>query len=308
MVPNGFCAGGHVAYEVSQFRFKAIISYVCNVLVLALAMEVKIIDSGPDSFRVYLKNLWDYRLFILTLAQRDLKIKYAQTYLGAIWAILQPLTGLFIFTYFFSKVIKLDIPGVDYALFAFSGMTSWYFFSFILSQAGSSLQQGQDLMKKNYFPKLALPLSKVLVGLVDFSLAFVVLLGLMLVKGVVPEWKILFLPLFIFLNIVVGLSVSLWLAALSVQYRDLQHIIPYLANFGIWLTPVFYPTTILPSTASYILKYNPMAGIIEGFRFALLPGYGFDMGYLIGIGISVVLFVGALLFFRHIEDKVSYSI
>lgn len=267
-----------------------------------------VINEDSDTLSAFLKKIWQHRSLIVTLAKRDLKIKYAQTYLGAAWTILQPVTGLLIFTFFFNNVIKIDVPGGDYALFAFSGMTSWYFFSYIIYQSGNSLIQGQELMKKVYFPKLILPLSKVLVGFVDFGLSFIVLLILMMIKGILPGWQIIFLPLFIVLNVIVGLSISLWMTTLSIQYRDLQHILPYLVNFGIWLTPVFYPSTILPANTAYLLKYNPMAGIIEGFRYCLLPGYTFDMGYFIGIGISLVVFVLAILFFKRVEDRIIHLI
>ncbi|CAN5303236.1 ABC transporter permease [soil metagenome] len=259
-------------------------------------------SATPDTFASYLKKIWTYRSLIFTLAKRDLKIKYAQTALGLLWAILQPLTGLLIFTFFFNEVVKIEVPGGNYAIFAFTGMTSWYFFSYIVYQSSTSLIQARDLISKIFFPKLILHLSKVLVGAVDFGLSILLLVVLMLVFGIAPSANIILLPFFILLNVMVGLAVSLWLSALTIKYRDLHHIIPYLVNFGIWLTPVFFPGTLIPVKFSFILYLNPMAGVVEGYRWCILGLDTFSPYYFIGLGIALLLLLSGFVYFRKVED------
>lgn len=264
-----------------------------------------VISSEKDSLKVYLQKIYFHKSLILTLAKRDLKVKYAQTSLGLLWTAIQPLTGLLIFTFFFNKVMKIEsIPESGYAVFAFTGMTSWYFFSYLVYQSSTSLIQNQELMKKIYFPKLILPISKVLVGLVDFGISMILLLIIMMINGIVPSWHIIFLPIFILLNITVGLSVSIWLSALTVKKRDLQHIVPYLMNFGIWLTPVFFPATLIPEKYRALLYLNPMAGIVEGFRWCIWEYGQYDIYYSIGIALSILLLVSGVWYFRKVEDEI----
>ena len=264
-----------------------------------------IISAEKDSLKVYLQKICLHKSLILTLAKRDLKVKYAQTNLGLLWTAIQPLTGLLIFTFFFNKVMKIDgIPESGYAVFAFTGMTSWYFFSYIVYQSSTSLIQNQELMKKIYFPKLILPISKVLVGLVDFGISMILLVIIMIIYGITPSWHIVFLPIFIVLNIIVGLSVSIWLSALTVKKRDLQHIVPYLMNFGIWLTPVFFPATLIPEKYRVMLYLNPMAGIVEGFRWCIWEYGEYDIYYSIGILLSILLLLSGIWYFRKVEDDI----
>ena len=264
-----------------------------------------LISSEKDSLKVYLQKIWLHKSLILTLAKRDLKVKYAQTSLGLLWTAIQPLTGLLIFTLFFNKVMQIDdIPESGYAVFAFTGMTSWYFFSYLVYQSSTSLLQNQELMKKIYFPKLILPISKVLVGLVDFGISMILLVLIMMFNGILPSWHLVFLPFFILLNILVGLSVSIWLSALTVKKRDLQHIVPYLMNFGIWLTPVFFPATLIPEKYRSLLYLNPMAGIVEGFRWCIWEYGEFDIYYIIGIFLSILLSISGIWYFRKVEDQI----
>ena len=263
-----------------------------------------IISSEKDSLYVYFNKVWQHKSLILTLAKRDLKIKYAQTSLGLLWTAIQPLTGLLIFTLFFNQVMHIDgIPESGYAVFAFTGMTSWYFFNYLVYQGSTSLLQGQELIKKIYFPKLILPLSKVLVGLVDFGISMILLVIIMMFNGITPSWHIIFLPFFIVLNIIVGLSVSIWLSALTVRKRDLQHIVPYLINFGIWMTPVFFPATLIPEKFRFLLYFNPMAGIVEGFRWCIWEYGEYDIKYFVGIFISIILLFFGLVYFKKNEDE-----
>ncbi len=256
----------------------------------------------PDSLWAYLVKVWRHRSMIMLIAKRDLKIKYAQTALGLAWTILQPLTGLAIFYFFFHLLIAMpNVPDCGYAVFAFSGITAWYFFSYIVYHGSTSLISGQDLSQKIYFPRIILPLSKVLVGAVDLTISLCLLMVLMVVMEVQPGWQILLLPGFIVINAIVGLSVAVWLSALTVRHRDLQHIVPYIANFGIWLTPVFFPATIVPNTFKWFLYLNPMAGVVEGYRWSLWGYSEFEPAYAFGLSIAFLLLVAGTLFFKKQE-------
>lgn len=262
-------------------------------------------SSEPEPLLSYFKKVWQYRSFIFVLAKRDLKIKYAQTSLGLIWTILQPITGLAIFYLFFHLLVALpQVPDIGYAIFAFSGMTAWGFFSYIMYQSSTALINGQDIAQRIYFPKIILPISKVLVVAVDLSIAMVMLMGLMIVKGVYPNWQISLLPVFVMLNALVGLSVAIWLSALTVRYRDLQHIVPYIVNFGVWLTPVFFPATLIPKKFSWFLYLNPMAGIVEGYRWCLWQYEEFRPEYLIGIALALIILLFGMIYFKRTEDEI----
>ena len=267
--------------------------------------KMKVIKNEVLNGRVYLQRCWDYRYLLWGLAKRDLKAKYAQTVLGIAWSLLKPLTGLVIFTLFFDKLIKIDTQEIPYPVFAFTGMTAWYFFTYIISAGGTSLMESQDLLKKVYFPKLIMPISKVLVGFLDFVLSFLLLILLMVFTGHGLRWQIVFLPLFIVLNMITGLSIGIWLSALTIRYRDFYHIIPYLVNFSIWLTPVFYPGTLLPEQYSWALYINPMAGVIAGFRWALLGDIFPDVYYLVSFFIVVALLVSGFFYFKFIEKEIA---
>jgi lipopolysaccharide transport system permease protein len=255
----------------------------------------------------YLKRVYDHRSLILTLARRDIKVEYAQTAFGLLWAILKPLTGLLIFTLFFDGMLNLH-PGllnnIPYPLFAFSGMTAWYYFSFVLSSGGASLVSSQHLMSKVYFPKLVLPLSKVLVGLVDFGLSLVLLFILMLLLGHPFTANLLFLPVAVLINMIMGLSVGIWLSALTIRFRDFQHFIPYIIQFAVWLTPVFYPFTLIPKGFEFTSYFNPMAGMIAFFRWTLLGDIFPSVYYLPSFFFMCVLLVGGVFYFRKVESTV----
>lgn len=266
-------------------------------------MAKRIITASDTGLWEYVKKVWRYKKLIITFAKRDLKIQYAQTFLGILWSAIQPLTGLLIFTFFFGKIISLDTKDIPYPLFAFSGIMAWYFFTYMVGQGGQSLVHSQDLIKKIFFPKLILPLSKVLVGLVEFAISIALLVILMLILGGLPGPEVIFFPVFILLNVIVGLAVAIWLSALTLRYRDLQHLIPYLVNFGIWVTPVFYPTTLLPKDYQYLLYFNPMAGVIAGFRWTLLNGEKPDIAYLYSFVPVIFLFIAGLLYFQKVESK-----
>ncbi|HLP52745.1 MAG TPA: ABC transporter permease [Chitinophagales bacterium] len=253
----------------------------------------------------YLKNVWQSRILIFTFAKRDLQIQYAQTYLGVLWAIIQPLTGLLIFSFFFQRLMPLQL-GVPYPVFVFTGMMGWFYFTQLVGQAGTSLMNNQNLIKKIHFPRLVLPLSKMIVGLVEFCISLSLLLILMFVTGCPFSLKILLLPLVVIANVVTGLSIGIWLCALTIRFRDFHHLIPYLVGFGIWLTPVFYPTTIIPAQLNWVYYLHPVANVISLYRWIFI-GWPVDLGQVaVSFSISLVLFTTGLLFFirneKHIAD------
>jgi lipopolysaccharide transport system permease protein len=214
----------------------------------------------------YSYKVWQYRRLIVTFALRDLKIQYAQTILGLLWSVIQPLTALAIFTIFFSKLIQIPGIGEHYSLFAFSGLLIWNNYSYIMGKAGTSLMENQHIIKKIYFPKLILPLSKVLVSWVEFLISFSLLVVLMLILKVPVTVRLMAVPLALLLNAFMALSVAVWLGALTVKYRDFHQLVPFIVSFGIWLTPVFYPVTIIPAEYSFITYFNPVAGVIALLR------------------------------------------
>jgi len=268
-------------------------------------MKRTVIKAGRSGFIPYLRRVIEYRRLIWVFARRDLKAQYAQSVLGLLWAALKPLTGLAIFTLFFGEFIDLgkDLQ-VEYSLFAFSGMISWYFFTFLLAQSGSSVINAQPIITKVYFPKLILPISKVLVGLVEMGISMVLLIILMVWLGHFPDWNVIWLPVWLFANAIVGLTVGIWLAALTTRYRDFHHIIPYLVNFLIWLTPVFYPATIIPAQYQHFLYLNPMAGVIAGYRWSLLGDTMPSVWYLPGFLMVLLLFVGGIAYFVRVERAI----
>lgn len=267
-------------------------------------MSKKVIEARSSGLLTYFRRVYEFRSLIVVLARRELKAQYAQSVLGILWAAIKPMMALAIFSLFFGSFIDLsDQISVAYPLFAFSGMVSWFYFTFLMTQAGTSVTNAQDLITKIYFPKLVLLLAKVLVGLVEFGISLILLVILMLILGHVPGPELAFLPVFLLLNILVGLTVGIWLAALTTRYRDFSHLLPYLVNFLIWLTPVFYPTTIVPEKYAQGLFLNPMAGVIAGFRWSLLGDEIPDWRYAIGMIPVLILFIGGLFFFVKIERE-----
>lgn len=259
----------------------------------------------PDSLSLvdYYKEFSKYSSMVIVLALQEVKTNYAQTYFGLLWSVMRPLITILVFTLIFS--LFLHIPTEKpYHLFAFSGMVAWNFFSQIVSTASSSLVFYQNLIKKMYFPKLILPLAKALVAGFDFSVSLLILMVLVIFQGNLIGLHLLWLPVFVLLNVFCGLLISLWIITFSVKQRDLNQIVPSLMGFAIWITPVFYPTTIVPAKFHFLLYANPMAGIIKGYRYALL-GEQFPEGpYWLALAFTVILtFFGAWRLIK-IEDKI----
>ncbi|MGE3823396.1 MAG: ABC transporter permease [Bacteroidia bacterium] len=243
-----------------------------------------------------------HRALILTLAKRDLKVKYAQTYLGLAWTIIQPITAVIVFSLFFSVLLefKNDYP---YVLFVLSGVLIWNLFNYIFSQGSTSLANNQDLIRKLYFPKIILPLSKVLVALVEFGITLVLFIGLLFFFKIEIKWFVIISP-FIILNVVLfSTGMALILCAATIKNRDLNHIIPFLVNFGIWFTPVFYPVTLVPEKWSGLVFLNPMAACIQQFRYVILPETYNPMSFL-GIPVCFIFFIIGFFYFKKMEDTI----
>jgi len=239
------------------------------------------------------------------LAYRDLRVRYAQTFLGLLWAFIQPLSTLLIISVVFGRFVKVDTGGIPYPVFAIIGVSLWTYFSFVLTQSGGSVIGAQEMVKKIYFPRLVIPLSKAVVGFVDFGVAILLLIGLFFYYGIIPSSNIVFLPIFLILTLISSLAVGIWLSALTIRYRDFQYIIPFFVQFGLYITPVAYPTDVvvnnLPSWASFLFYLNPMAGIIEGFRWCLLGGVAPNGYFWVSISIVFILFISGIYYFRKIE-------
>ncbi|MDJ1482391.1 ABC transporter permease [Cytophagaceae bacterium YF14B1] len=267
-------------------------------------MSKLIIDANRSNFSINFKELFAYRDLFFILAYRDLRVRYAQTFLGVLWAVIQPLFTLIIFTIVFGKAIGVskDIPdNIPYTLYAACGMSAWTYFAFVMNQAGNSIIGAQGMIQKIYFPRLIIPLSKAIVGFVDFGVSFLFILVLMLWHGVIPSGNILFLPFYIFMTILTALAVGIWLSALTIRYRDFQQIVPFMVQFGLYATPIAYPTTLFNEDYRWLFYLNPMTGVVEGFRWSLLGTDPPNPYSWISFGLTVGLFISALYYFRRVE-------
>jgi lipopolysaccharide transport system permease protein len=249
-----------------------------------------------------LGELWHYRELLYFLSWRDIKVRYKQTLLGAAWAVLQPFFTMVVFSLFFGKLAKMPSDGVPYPLFAFAALVPWTFFASGLTHSSNSLVESATLLKKVYFPRLVIPVSSVMSGVVDFVFAFIVLLVMMPIYGVLPTANVIWLPLLLVLAFVTSLGVGLWLSAINVKYRDVRHTIPFLTQFWLFATPIAYPSSLLSESWRIVYALNPMVGVVEGFRWALLstdtaPG----PMILVSSLTALIVLVGGAFYFRRME-------
>ena len=273
-------------------------------------MNKLVIQAGKQPWGVMFRELRQYKDLFYVLAYRDFKVRYAQTLLGVLWGVLQPLLTLLIFTLVFGRALRsltLQQVQVPYPVFALSGMTCWMYFAFVMSNAGNSIISAQGMIQKIYFPRLIIPLSKALVGLTDFLIGLVFLTILMLYYQVKPSGNVFFLPVFILFTVLAALGVGIWLSALTIRFRDFQQIVPFLVQFGLYATPIGYPAQLILGNEklSIFFKYlyfcNPMAGICEGFRWCIIGG-DLPVSYiLISLVVALILFISALFYFRSVE-------
>jgi len=264
--------------------------------------HVIVVKPSKGWISLKLKELWEYRELLYFMAWRDIKVRYKQTVLGAAWAIIQPFFTMIVFSIFFGRLAKMPSDGLPYPIFAYAALVPWTFFANGLNQASNSLVGSANLIKKVYFPRLVVPISSVISGVVDFVLAFAVLLGMMLFYGILPTVKILWLPLFVLLIFVTALGVGFWLSALNVQFRDVRYTVPFLTQFWLFTTPIAYPSSLLSEPWRTIYGINPMVGVVEGFRWALL-GTDTAPGPIIIVStvVALLLFVGGAFWFRKME-------
>jgi lipopolysaccharide transport system permease protein len=251
-----------------------------------------------------LRELWEYRELVYFFAWRDIKVRYKQTVLGALWAIIQPFFTMVIFSLFFGRLAKVPSDGLPYPIFSYAALVPWTFFANALTQASNSLVLSSNMIKKIYFPRLALPIATMLAGVIDFAIAFIVLLGMMLFYGLVPTLNILWLPFFLLLALVTSLGVGLSLAAMNVQFRDVHYTIPFLTQAWLFMTPIAYPSSLLSEPWRSLYGLNPMAGVVEGFRWALL---GTDTApgpmTIVSAVVAMALFVSGAFYFRRMEQS-----
>lgn len=269
-----------------------------------MKIDVPVIKIEPSKGWVSLKlrEVWEYRELLYFLIWRDVKVRYKQTILGIGWAIIQPFFTMVVFSIFFGKLAKMPSDGIPYPIFAYAGLVPWTFFSNGLSKGSNSLVSSSNLIKKVYFPRLIIPVSSVLSGLVDFILAFAVLIGMMFYFGLFPTANILWLPLLLVLSLLTSLSVSLWLSAMNVQFRDVQYIIPFITQLWLFATPIAYPSSLLSEPWKTLYGLNPMVGVVEGFRWALLnaetaPG----PIVMVSFFVTIILLISGALYFSRME-------
>jgi lipopolysaccharide transport system permease protein len=252
-----------------------------------------------------LRELLAHRDLFLTLAYRDIRVRYSQTFLGLAWALVQPLATLVIMVLVFGRAVKVDTAGLPYSLFAITGISAWAYFAYVLKESGSSIIGAQEMVRKIYFPRIIIPLSKATVGLVDLSVALLVMAALFLYHGVSPGPNVWLALPFLVGIMLASVSTGIWISALTIRFRDLQHVVPFLIQFGLFVTPVAYPAQLvsksLPKWAQVLYFANPMAGLIEGYRWSLL-GVGDPGGpCFISYGMTIILAIGGLLYFRSVE-------
>ncbi len=267
--------------------------------------QQEIVIEPPRRFiDLQLADLWRYRDLLYFLTWRDVKVRYKQTALGAAWALLQPLLTMLVFSVIFGRLAGLPSDGVAYPVFTFTALLPWQLFAYALTQSSTSLVTDQNLISKVYFPRLVIPISSVMAGLLDFAISFAVLLVLMLGYGVPFTWRLLVIPFLVAFAILTAISVGLWLSALNVKYRDVRYTLPFLTQFWLFATPVAYSSTLIPEQWRLLYSLNPMTGVIEGFRWAILGTETFvGPMILVSAGVVALLLFTGLVYFKKMEDQ-----
>ena len=261
----------------------------------------KVIRPSDGWISIGLKELWEYRELAYTFAMRDIRVRYKQTALGAAWAVIQPLMMMVVFTMFFGRLAKIPSEGLPYPLFSYSALLPWTLFSEGITRSTNSMITNANIMTKVYFPRLIMPISGVISPLIDFIIAFVILIGMMFYYGFVPTINILWLPLFILLALMTSLGVGLWLSAFNVQYRDFQYTLPFIIQLWLFASPVVYPSNLLPEPYRLVYGLNPMVGVIEGFRWALLGTNPPSALVAVSAVIVMALLISGAYYFKRME-------
>jgi lipopolysaccharide transport system permease protein len=265
--------------------------------------QSQLIIRAGESERRYWQDLWRYRELFYFLAWRDILVRYKQTAIGIAWALLRPLLTMIVFTVVFGAIAKLPSNGVPYPILVFAGLLPWQFFSNALSECSNSLIGNSNLLSKVYFPRLIIPTSSVIVSFVDFLISGMILLGLMAWYNFVPSWRIVALPVFTLMAFLASMGAGLWLAALNVQYRDFRFVVPFLIQFGLYLSPVGFSSSVIPEQWRLLYSLNPMVGVIDGFRWAITGQSSVLSGWTTVLSIAVVLalFGSGIWYFRKME-------
>lgn len=258
-----------------------------------------------QSIRHFWRDLWKYRELFYFLSWRDVLVQYKQTVVGILWSILRPLLTMLVFTFIFGRLARLPAEGIPYPALVFCGMLPWHFFAVVLSESSNSLLANANLVSKIYFPRLIIPVSTLLVALVDFLISFAILCGLLAWYGLWPDWHWLALPFFLLLASAAALGAGLWFAAWNVKFRDFRYVIPFVVQFGLYISPVGFSSTILPAKWRLLYAFNPMVGVIDGFRWALTGGRtAMDpWTILLALAVSSILLGGGLVHFRKMERE-----
>ncbi|MEA5553494.1 ABC transporter permease [Anabaena cylindrica UHCC 0172] len=263
-----------------------------------------IIEAGRSEGQ-YWKDLWRYRELFYFLAWRDILVRYKQTSIGIAWALIRPFLTMVVFTVVFGRLAKLPSQGVPYPILVFSAMLPWQFFANSLSECSTSLTTNSNLISKVYFPRLVVPTSAVVVSFVDFMISGMILLALMAWYNFVPSWRILTLPLFISIAFAASMGAGLWFASLNVQYRDFRYIVPFIVQFGLYISPVGFSSSLVPEQWRFIYSLNPMVGVIDGFRWAILGGESnlYLPGFILSLLLVFSLLFSGIWYFRKMERK-----
>lgn len=270
----------------------------------SVSQQELIIEPGRIE-RQYWQDLWRYRELFYFLAWRDILVRYKQTAIGIAWALIRPFLTMVVFTIVFGQIAKLPSEDAPYPILVFSAMLPWQFFANSLSECSNSLISNSNLISKVYFPRLIVPTSAVVVSFVDFMISGMILLALMAWYNFVPSWRILTLPLFISIAFAASMGAGLWLASLNVKYRDFRYIVPFIVQFGLYISPVGFSSTIVPQEWRFIYSLNPIVGVIDGFRWAILGGDSqlYLPGFFLSLGLVFLLFVSGIWYFRKMEKK-----
>lgn len=271
-------------------------------------MTKLIIDANKKQLTPNFRELYRYKDLFFTLSWRDFRVRYAQTSIGLLWAVLQPIVTLLILSLVFGKFVgvKTEVP---HLLFTVAGMSIWTYFSYVMTNSGDSIVSSQEMVKKIYFPRLIIPLSKAVVGFIDFGIALLILIGLMFYYQIAPSSNLWMAPLFVLVGIIAALGVGIWLSALTVRFRDFKHVVPFMVQIGLYITPIAYPaefaTQQLPNWAANIYFLNPMAGVVQGFRWSLFGGEAPGSFMWISVAMIIVIFVTGLLYFSRVEKNMA---
>jgi len=269
-------------------------------------MKKELIIEAGRSERQYWRDLWQYRELFYFLAWRDILVRYKQTFIGIAWALLRPFLTMLVFTFVFGKLARLPSDGAaPYPILVFAAVLPWQFFASSLAEASNSLIDNANLISKVYFPRLIVPTSAVIVSFVDFLLSGMILLGLMAWYNFLPSWRILTLPLFILMAFATSMGGGLWLSALNVQFRDFRYIVPFIIQFGLYISPVGFSSNIVPEKWRWLYSLNPMVGVIDGFRWAIIGGDAsiYWPGFLLSLALVVLLLVSGIWYFRRLEKN-----